>query len=78
MKRAIFRKDTGWRHENEFRIVILVDRDAPGTSILKLPLYTWTFPKGVVAKIHLGEYCSKETIEMVNRYADGILIRRHF
>jgi hypothetical protein len=76
-KEAIFRKDTTWRHENEYRIVVLVDKDAPEKSILTVPLFTWTFPTGIITKIHLGEYCSKETIEMIHGLADGIPVRRH-
>jgi hypothetical protein len=76
MIQAAFRKDSAWDHENEFRVVICLDPDATNKSILTLPKYTWPFPKAVLVKIHLGEYCSKETIDLVYKLANGIPIRK--
>lgn len=71
MMDLVFRKATCWQQESEYRVIIFND---PKRSILKEPLFTWKFPWTIVQSIHLGEYASDETIEMVQSLTEGILI----
>lgn len=73
---VIFRKDTTWRHEKEYRIVILIDPATPDQNILTPALFTWKFPIAVVRKIHLGEYASADTEAAVKTLSNGIPVLR--
>lgn len=74
---AIFRKDSGWSIEREYRIATLIEPKAPERSFLLSPLFTWVFPRPVLTRIHIGSSATTATISMVNKYSGGIRTVKH-